>query len=83
MSETKKEAAAPDSDMNTPDSETSRRHWRQLSNGRLPSFDSPAQLDNWFDAQLVQIYSEVVSEPLPKEFLDLLEKLREKSKDNN
>lgn len=83
MTETKKEAAAPDSDMNTPDSETTLRQWQKLNNGRLPGFDTPAQLDNWFDAQLVQIYSEVVSEPLPKEFLDLLEKLREKSKGNN
>jgi hypothetical protein len=83
MTETKKEPAAPDSDMSIPDSEATLRQWRQFGNGRLPGFDSPAQLDNWFDAQLVQIYAEVVSEPLPKEFLDLLEKLREKSKDSN
>jgi hypothetical protein len=83
MTETKKEAAAPESNMTTSESETTLNRSRQLSNGRLPSFDSPAQLDNWFDAQLVQIYSEVVSEPLPKEFLDLLEKLREKSKGTN
>jgi len=83
MTETKKEAAAPDSEMSISDSDMTQRRWRQLSNGRLPGFDSPAQLDNWFDAQLVQIYAEVVSEPLPKEFLDLLDKLREKSKDNN
>lgn len=78
--ETKKADVAPDQDMNTPDSEMTLRQWQQLNDGSLPSFESPAQLNNWFDAQLVQIYAEVVSEPLPREFLDLLEKLREKNK---
>jgi Anti-sigma factor NepR len=78
--ETKKADVAPDQDMNVPDSEMTLRQWQQLNSGGLPSFESPAQLNNWFDAQLVQIYAEVVSEPLPKEFLDLLEKLREKNK---
>ena len=78
--ETKKADATPDQDMNIPDSEMTLRQWQQLNNGSLPNFQSPAQLNNWFDAQLVQIYAEVVSEPLPREFLDLLEKLREKSK---
>ena len=49
----------------------------------LPEFESPAQRDSWFDAQLMQIYTEVVSEPLPKEFLDLLDKLREKKRDTS
>jgi len=80
MAENKKETVAPDSDKNGPDSEMTPQYWQQLTSGSFPGFESPAQLDNWFDAQLVQIYSEVVSEPLPKEFLDLLEKLREKSK---
>jgi hypothetical protein len=48
------------------------------ANGGAKDFGTPAQLDRWFDAQLMQMYSEVVSEPLPKEFLDLLDKLREK-----
>lgn len=48
------------------------------TNGVFRDFGTPAQLDHWFDSQLMQMYSEVVSEPLPKEFLDLLDKLREK-----
>jgi hypothetical protein len=39
----------------------------------------PATVDRWFDRQLNQLYSEVVSEPLPKEFLELIDKLREKN----
>src|ERR1700752_3716804 len=35
--------------------------------------------DRWFDTQLNKLYAEVVSEPLPKEFLELVEKLREKA----
>lgn len=50
----------------------------QPANGLLRDFGNPAQLDHWFDSQLMQMYSEVVSEPLPKEFLELLDKLREK-----
>jgi hypothetical protein len=36
-------------------------------------------MDRWFDTQLNKLYAEVVSEPLPKEFLELVEKLREKA----
>jgi hypothetical protein len=50
---------------------------QQPSNGSV-DFGTPAQLDRWFDSQLMQMYSEVVSESLPKEFLELLDKLREK-----
>ena len=50
----------------------------QPANGILRDFGNPAQLDHWFDSQLMQMYSEVVSEPLPREFLELLDKLREK-----
>jgi len=39
----------------------------------------PATVDRWFDRQLNQLYSEVISEPLPKEFLELIDKLREKT----
>jgi hypothetical protein len=39
----------------------------------------PAMVDRWFDRQLNQLYSEVVSEPLPKDFLELIDKLREKT----
>ena len=45
---------------------------------QLPKQD-PATIDRWFDRQLNQLYSEVISEPLPKEFLELIDKLREKS----
>lgn len=36
-------------------------------------------VDRWFDRQLNQLYSDVISEPLPKEFVELIEKLREKT----
>ena len=39
----------------------------------------PATADRWFDRQLNQLYSEVISEPLPKEFLELIDKLRAKT----
>jgi hypothetical protein len=39
----------------------------------------PATIDRWFDRQLNQLYSDVVSEPLPKDFLELIDKLREKT----
>jgi hypothetical protein len=39
----------------------------------------PATVDRWFDRQLNQLYSEVISEPLPKEFQELIDKLREKT----
>jgi hypothetical protein len=39
----------------------------------------PATVDRWFDRQLNQLYSEVISEPLPKEFLELIDKLRDKT----
>jgi hypothetical protein len=37
-----------------------------------------AMVDRWFDRQINQLYADVVSEPLPKEFLELIDKLREK-----
>ena len=39
----------------------------------------PTMVDPWLGRQLNQLYSEVVSEPLPKDFLELIEKLREKT----
>lgn len=39
----------------------------------------PAPIDRWFDRQLNQLYSDVISEPLPKDFLELIDKLREKT----
>jgi hypothetical protein len=38
-----------------------------------------AMADRWLDRQLNQLYSDVISEPLPKEFVELIEKLREKT----
>lgn len=83
MSEHKNEGAAPGRGKGATEKEMTLQRSQQApedaSNGGLPKFQSPAQLDSWFDAQLMQVYSEVVSEPLPKEFVDLLQKLKDKS----
>jgi hypothetical protein len=87
MSERKNEGAAPGRGKDATEKEMTLQRSQQgpkdargdASNGSLPKFQSPAQLDSWFDAQLMQVYSEVVSEPLPKEFVDLLQKLKDKS----
>jgi hypothetical protein len=79
MAEGKKDDVAPDRDKRATELDTTLQQPRQLSNGSQPNFESPAQLESWFDAQLMQVYSEVVSEPLPKEFVELLQKLREKN----
>lgn len=78
MAERKNEGVAPERDKSVTDIEMTLQRSQQGGPGGLPKFQSPAQLDSWFDAQLLQVYSEVVSEPLPKEFIDLLQKLREK-----
>jgi Anti-sigma factor NepR len=39
----------------------------------------PATVERWFDRQLNQLYSEVISEPLPKDMQELIDKLREKT----
>jgi anti-sigma factor NepR-like protein len=44
-----------------------------------PPKQDPATIDRWFDRQLNQLYSEVISEPLPKEFLELIDKLGQKT----
>jgi hypothetical protein len=44
-----------------------------------PNKRDPATAERWFDRQLYQLYSDVISEPLPKDFLELIDKLREKS----
>lgn len=72
MSESKKVIGA--SENSTGDSTPKLQ---QPANGAV-DFGTLAQLDRWFDLQLMQMYSEVVSEPLPREFLELLDKLREK-----
>ena len=37
---------------------------------------APAVLDRWFDAQLGRLYSDVATEPVPVEMLQLISKLR-------
>jgi hypothetical protein len=37
---------------------------------------APAVLDRWFDAQLGRLYSDVASEPVPVEMLQLISKLK-------
>lgn len=77
MSESKKLIGTPQTSTSGADPMSQRP-----ANGGSKDFGTPAQLDRWFDAQLMQMYSEVVSEPLPKEFLELLDKLREKKSKN-
>lgn len=78
MAERKNEGVASERDNSVTETEMTLQRSQQAANNGLPKFQSSAQLDSWFDAQLLQVYSEVVSEPLPKEFVDLLQKLREK-----
>lgn len=78
MAEQKNDESAQPRDKKATEQEMTLHQPQQLRNGTVPSFQSPAQLDSWFDAQLMQVYSEVVSEPLPREFLDLLQKLKDK-----
>lgn len=45
--------------------------------------DGPrATVDRWFDAQLNQLYSDVVNEPLPNDLADLVSKLKKRASDN-
>jgi Anti-sigma factor NepR len=37
---------------------------------------APAVLDRWFDAQLGRLYSDVATEPVPVEMLQLISKLK-------
>jgi hypothetical protein len=39
----------------------------------------PATVEPWLVRQLNQLYSEVISEPLPKDMQELIDKLREKT----
>jgi hypothetical protein len=38
-----------------------------------------AAVGSWFDRQLNQLYSEVISEPLPKDMQELIDRLRAKT----
>lgn len=80
MTENKKDAVATEADAVGAEPEMNLEQRRQSANGGSLGFEAPAKLDYWFNSQLLQMYSEVVSEPLPRELLDLLEKLREKKK---
>ena len=41
---------------------------------------APAVLDRWFDAQLGRLYSDVATEPVPVEMLQLISKLKKPKK---
>lgn len=50
----------------TPGKPTQRKRGRRQS----------AVTDQWFDSQLNRLYGDVVGEPLPKDMLELIEKLK-------
>jgi hypothetical protein len=41
-----------------------------------PKAKAPAAQDRWFDTQLSRMYADLAAEPLPKEMMTLLEKLK-------
>jgi len=43
-----------------------------------PNPKAPPVQDRWFDTQLSRMYADLASEPVPKEMLGLLEKLKSK-----
>jgi hypothetical protein len=43
-----------------------------------PNAKAPPVQDRWFDTQLSRMYADLASEPVPKEMLGLLEKLKSK-----
>jgi hypothetical protein len=45
--------------------------WSSTSSGKT----APATVDVWFDAQLSQLYGEVLKEPIPEDLLSLVKKL--------
>ena len=46
------------------------------SNKVNPSTKAPPVQDRWFDTQLSRMYADLASEPVPKELLVLLDKLK-------
>jgi len=51
---------------------------RKRAKTMLP--DGPrATVDRWFDAQLNQLYSEVINEPLPDDLAQLVSKLKKRT----
>jgi hypothetical protein len=43
-----------------------------------PNAKAPPVQDRWFDTQLSRMYADLASEPVPKDMLSLLEKLKTK-----
>lgn len=41
-----------------------------------PNAKAPPVQDRWFDTQLSRMYADLASEPVPKEMLSLLDKLK-------
>ena len=41
-----------------------------------PSAKAPPVQDRWFDTQLSRMYADLAAEPLPKEMMTLLDKLK-------
>jgi len=80
MTESKKDPDTTKTNAIAAKAEMTLEQRRQLPEGSPLGFEAPAKLDYWFNSQLMQMYAEVVSEPLPKDLLDLLEKFREKKK---
>ena len=44
-----------------------------------PSVKAPPVQDRWFDTQLSRMYADLASEPVPKDMLSLLDKLKTNS----
>ena len=54
----------------------SMAHTHESSPGTGTGRRAPAVLDRWFDAQLGRLYSDVATEPVPVEMLQLISKLK-------
>jgi hypothetical protein len=46
----------------------------------IPNQKAPPVQDRWFDTQLSRMYADLAAEPVPKEMLGLLDKLKANSK---
>jgi len=46
------------------------------SNKVNPNVKAPAVQDRWFDTQLSRMYADLAAEPVPKDMLSLLDKLK-------
>lgn len=51
-------------------------HTQGPTKGVKSASRAPAVLDRWFDAQLGRLYSDVATEPVPVEMLQLISKLK-------